>query len=323
MKEVRLLKSCFKNPGRIVTNLELEDKLKLKHGIIEKLTGIKRRYYISDAESLHSIASDSCSEVITNSGIDPSDIDMMIFYTEVPTTYRENSILYRRYYELSAHIQNTLNKRSVDIHCECLNIAGSCVAFISGLQIAASLIRCGYKKNVLIIGASNNSTFLSEKDKNVFMAFGDGAAATIISASEEKGFVDFFRMTNGEGFDAGFFEDYNALIIDRKRVSEFAPVAFKMAVDGILNKTGLSIEDIDLLIPHQAGYRIISKGMELSGVPEDKVYYCLENYGNTGAPALQIALSNAIYENRIKHGDLILLVAFGIGWNYGAALFRY
>jgi 3-oxoacyl-[acyl-carrier-protein] synthase-3 len=323
MAEACILKSSLINPGRIVDNLELEEKLSLKHGIIERLTGIKQRYYISDTESLQSIASDVCIEVINNSGINPSDIDMMIFYTEVPPTLRTESKLNKCYYEVSAHIQAILIQKSIDIRCECINMGGSCVVFISALQIATSLIKCGFKKNILIVGASNNSTFLSTLDKNVCMAFGDGAAATIISVSDNPGFMDFFRMTDGEGFDTGFFKDYNTLIIDRKRVSEYAPIAFEMGVNEILEKTKLSIDDVDLFIPHQAGYRIIKKGIELSNIPESKVYYCLENYGNTGAPAVQIALSKAIKENRIKKGDLIVLVAFGIGWNCGTALFRY
>jgi len=323
MAEASILKSCLKTPGMIVDNIELEKKLELKQGIIERLTGIKHRYYISNTESLESIASDACIEVINTSGINPSDIDLMIFYTDVPPTYKQNLTLRKRYYEVSPHIQASLRSKSIDLRCECFNMAGSCVVFISAMQIATSLIKCGYKKNILIIGASNNSTFLSENDKNVFMTFGDGAAATIISYSDKPGFIDFFRMTEGEGYDAGYFEDYSTLIINRKRVAEYAPTAFKLAVDGILTKTKLNIEDIDLLIPHQAGSGIIRKGMELCSVPADKVYYCLEDHGNTGAPSLQIALSNAIKENRIKKGDLILLVAFGIGWNYGASVFRY
>ena len=315
--------SCLKNPGRIVENKEIEDKLELKHGIIERLTGIKRRYYITERESLHSLASDACQEVIFKSGINPSDIDLMIFYTEVPTTYREGSVLHKRYYELSAHIQHALKKESLDISCECINLSGSCVVFISALQIATSLIKCGYKKNVVIIGAANNSTFLNEIDKNVFMAFGDGASATIVTESEQKGFIDFFRMTDSDGFNAGYFENYDTLIIDRKRVAEFAPVALKLAVEGILKKTNLKIEEIDLIIPHQAGDRIINKGMELCEIPANKVYLCLENYGNTGSPSVQIALSNALEDNRIKRGDLVLLVAFGIGWNYGSTIFQF
>ncbi len=318
-----ILTSRLKTPGVRVDNFELENRLDLKHGIIERLTGVKQRYYISETESLHSIASDACADAINHSGINPADIDLMIFYTEVPTTFRENSKLIKRYYEVSPHIQYTLRQKSIDLHCECFNMAGSCVVFISALQIAACQIKCGFKKNILIVGASNNSTFLNDMDKNVCMAFGDGAAATIVSGSESPGFIDFYRMTDGEGFDAGYFEDYNSLIIDRKRVAEFAPLACKSAIDGLLQKTGLKIGDIDLVIPHQAGYNIIRKGMELSGIPESKVYYCVEKYGNTGAPALQMALSDAMSENRIKKGDLLLLVAFGIGWNYGAALYRY
>lgn len=317
-----MLYSELKNPGRVVENSELEERLSLKTGIIERLTGIQRRFWVSETESLAGITTDACARVIDQSGIDPHDIDLIIFYTEVPTTCKVNGATCRRYYEVSPHVLVSLNRRAIDIHCECFNMAGSCVVFISALQIATSLIKTGFKKNVLIAGASTNSIFLDEVDRNALMAFGDGAAAAIISSSDKPGFIDFFRMTDGEGFDAGYFEDYSKLIIDRKRVAEFAPLAFMNAVDGILKKTGIRIDDIDLLIPHQAGDRIIKKGMELAGVPEDKVYYCLDNYGNTGAPALQIALSCAIREQRVKKGDLVLLVAFGIGWNYGSALLR-
>ncbi len=303
--------------------MEIEERLALKHGIIERLTGIKQRYYMDDHESLDSMASDACSETIVRSGIDPAAIDMLIFYTEVPPTIRDKSDLLNRTYEVSAHIQATLIQKGFKIKCECINMAGSCVVFISALQIVTGLIRSGIKKNVLIVGASNNSTFLDPVDENVFMAFGDGAAATLISASEKKGFVDFHRMTDGSGYDAGYFEENNKLLIDRKRVAEFAPVAFRKALNGLLNKTGASMKDIDLVIPHQAGYRIIKNGMDLSGIPESKVYFCLENFGNTGAPAVQIALSSAIEQNRLKKGDTAVLVAFGIGWNYGAALFQY
>jgi 3-oxoacyl-[acyl-carrier-protein] synthase-3 len=322
MSEAYLFSSHTKNPGRIVENSELEERLSLKYGVIERLTGIQKRYWISDSESLCSIASDACIEVIRRSGIDPHEIDLMIFYTEVPPTYRENGIICRRYYEVSPHIQITLKRQSVDINCECFNMGGSCVVFISALQAATSMIKAGFKKNVLIVGASTNSIFLDDIDRNSLMAFGDGAAATLICSSDRQGFIDFFRMTDGEGFDSGYFDNYSTLIIDRKRVAEFAPLACMNAVDGLLKKTGSRIEEISLVIPHQAGDRIIRKGMELACIPEEKVYYCLDKYGNTGGPALQIALSNAIAEGRIGSGDLVMLVAFGIGWNYGAALLR-
>jgi len=323
MIQATISSSCLRKPGRVVFNTEIEEKLALKHGIIERLTGIKQRYYLDDHESLNSIASDACSEAILHSGIDPAAIDMLIFYTDVLPTIRNKSGLLKRTYEVSAHILATLNQSGFEIRCECINMVGSCVVFISALQIATSLIHSGIKKNVLIVGASNNSTFLDPVDKNVFMAFGDGTAATLISASEKKDIFDFHRMTDGSGYDAGYFEEHGRLIIDRKRVAEFAPMAIRKAITGLLDKTGASMKDVDLVIPHQAGYRIIKNGIDLVGIPENKVYFCLEKFGNTGAPSVQIALSSAIEQNRLNKGDIAVLVAFGIGWNYGAALFRY
>ena len=155
------------------------------------------------------------------------------------------------------------------------------------------------------------------------MSFADGMAASILTATKDKGLIGFYRITDGSGFDAGGFKNYNQLFIDRKRVAEFAPKSFQKALHGLLKKIKLKLNDVDLFIPHQAGIRIIEKGIELSGIPPEKVYYCLQNDGNTGAPAVQLALSNAIKEGRIAHGDLIVLIAFGIGWNYGAAAFCY
>lgn len=323
MTEVTILSTCAKKPGRIVTNSQLEEKLGLRPGIIERLTGIRERRYLAEGESLQSLAADVSQEAIKQSGLAPSCIDMMIFYTEVPPTMPEKNRFKKIYYEVSAHIQYILKGRGIHLKCECMNIGGSCTAFISALQAGAGLIKSGFKKNILIVGVSNNSYFLETADKNTAMTFGDGAAATILTAAKEKGFIDFFRMTDGCGYDAGGFRNYTGLFIDRKRVAEFAPGAFQLAVRGLLKKIKLKPDDIDLYIPHQAGVRIIEKGIERSGIPSHKVYYCLQDEGNIGAPAVQSALANAVKEKRIDTGDLVVLVAFGIGWNYGAAAFYY
>jgi 3-oxoacyl-[acyl-carrier-protein] synthase-3 len=319
MTEVSILAAASKKPGRIVTNCQLEEQLDLRPGIIERLTGIRQRHYLEEGESLQGLAADAGEESIRKSGLNPASIDLMIFYTEVPPTLPENNRLTKTYYEVSAHIQYLLKQRGIDLNCECINIGGSCVSFISALQIATGLIKSKIKTNVLIIGASNNSIFLGNADKNTSMTFGDGAAATILTASPGKGMIGFYRMTDGSGYDVGGFKNYTELFIDRKKVAEFAPLAFQKAVAGLFKKTGLKPGDVDLFIPHQAGVRIIEKGAALSGIPPGKVYYCLQNEGNTGAPAVQLALSNAIAEKRIQEGNLVVLAAFGIGWNYGAA----
>jgi len=111
--------------------------------------------------------------------------------------------------------------------------------------------------------------------------------------------------------------------VDRKRVAEFAPRAFQLAVQGLLTKTKKRIEDFQLFIPHQAGKKIIEHGVELSKIPSDNIYLSLREDGNTGAPSVQIALAKASEEERIKEGDLVGLIAFGTGWNYGSAAFHY
>jgi len=323
MTEVSILSTCSKKPSRIVTNYELEKKLSLRSGIIERLTGIQKRHYLGEGESLQGLAADVCSEAIKKSSLDPSSLDMMIFYTDVPPTILENGCLKKTYYEIAPHIQYLLKKRGINVNCECINIGGSCVAFISALQIAYGLIKSRVKKNILIIGAANCSSFLERAEKNVAMTFSDGAAATILTATQKKGFIDFYCMTDGIGYDSGSFKEYDELFVDRKRVAEFAPKAFQLAISGLLEKTKLNPEEIDLFIPHQAGIKIIERGIELSRIPHKKVYICLQSDGNTGAPAIQLALSNALGEGRINEGNLIALVGFGTGWHYGATAFYY
>jgi 3-oxoacyl-[acyl-carrier-protein] synthase-3 len=323
MTEVSILSTWAKKPSRVVPNQELEVQLGFKEGLIERLTGIQRRHYLGEGESLQSLAADVSEEAIRRSGLDPLDLGMMIFYTDVPPTLMENGRLVRIYHEYAPHLQHMLKERGIELRCECITIGGSCVSFIAALWIAYGLIRAQAMRNILIVGAANTSQFLENADKNVVMTFSDGAAASILSASDEKGFLDFYCMTDGSGYLAGSYRDYKELSIDRKGVAEFAPKAFKLALEGLFAKTGLKAEDVDLFIPHQAGLRIIEKGAELAGLPAEKIYLCLQDDGNTGAPALQMALSKAVREGRVHKGDLIVLVGFGTGWHYGATAFYY
>jgi 3-oxoacyl-[acyl-carrier-protein] synthase-3 len=320
---VTFLSLSYRMPSRIVSSTELEDQLGLGHGVIERLTGIRNRRYITNGESLQSLAVEACQEALDRSGLDASDIDSLIFYSDSPPVLPEKDGPRRNYYDISAHIQYLLKERGIPLACECLAIAGSCVSFLNSLQIAEGMIRSGMKKNILLIGAAWTSLFLDDSDKNTAMTFGDGAAASILGASPDIGLIGIFSRTDGHGFEAGCYPDYRYLFIDRKRVSEFAPKALYAGVKGLLDKTGLKIEDVDLFIPHQAGIKIIESGMALAGIPSEKVYLCLQDVGNTGAPAVQLALAKAVEDGEVHDGDLIVLAAFGTGWNYGAAAFRY
>lgn len=323
MTEVAILSTCLQKPSRVVSSSELEERLGLKPGLIERMTGIRTRHYLGPGESLQGLATAACREAIRRSGLDPSLLDMMIFYTDVPPTLPVDGPLRKTYYEVGPHIQYLLQAQGVDLRCECVNIGGSCVGFISALQIAFGLIKSGVKRHVLIVGAADCSSFLTRAETNVAMTFADGAAATLLTASRRAGFTGFCCTTDCTGWDAGYFRDYTEMHVDRKRVAEFAPKAFDAAYRGLLEMTALDPERIDLVIPHQAGSKIIARGIELAGIPREKVYVCLASDGNTGAPAIQIALTHALEEGRIHEGDLVALIGFGTGWHYGATAFRH
>ncbi len=323
MQNVAFLSHAYRTPSRIVTSEELEDTLGLGRGVIRRLTGIERRRYLAKGESLPGLAVEACREALTKSGLNPAEVDCMIFYTDSPPVMPDGDIQRKVFYDTAAHIQYLLRESGILLACECVGIAGSCVSFLLSAQMAIGLIRSGLKKNVLLVGAACNSLFLADTDKNVAMTFGDGAAASLLAASAAGGFIGIFCMTDGRGYAAGSYPEYRSLFIDRKRVAEFGPLGFQAALQGLLAETGLRIDDIDIVIPHQAGIKIIEKGMELAGVPKEKVYLCLQDVGNTGAPAVQLALAKAEEEGRLRAGDLVALVAFGTGWNYGAAAFRY
>ncbi len=318
-----ILSTSLKKPSRVVPNRQLEDRLGLRPGLIERMTGIQSRNYLGPGESLQSLAAAACRDAIGKSNLDPTRLDMMIFYTDVPPTRPDDGPSRRTYYEVGPHIQHLLRSQGVDVGCECINIGGSCVAFVSALQIACGLIRAGIKRNVLVVGAADCSSFVSGEDTNLAMTFSDGAAATVLTAGARPGFTDFCCMTDSAGYDAGYFADYAEMRVDRKRVAEFAPRAFEAAFRGLLARTRLEADSLDLVIPHQAGAKIIERGVERCGLPREKVYLSLQADGNTGAPALQIALTHAIEDGRIHDGDLVALIGFGTGWHYGATAFRH
>lgn len=323
MMKAALFSLSYKVPSRSVSSRELEDELELGHGVIERLTGIRSRRYLGEGESLQSLAVEACREALELSGRTPADIGGLIFYTDTPPLLPDGKGFQRTYYDISAHLHSLLREKGVSLECACTAIAGSCVSFLHSLQIAAGFIQCRPEKCLLIVGAAANSLFLDDTDKNVAMTFADGAAASLVGGSAEEGLIGVHLRTDGRGYLAGCYPEYRTLHIDRKQVAEFAPRAFEAALAGLLAETGLPLEAFDVVIPHQAGIRIIERGMQLARVPPEKVYLCVQEYGNMGAPTVQMALAKAVEDGRVRDGDLVALVAFGTGWNYGAAAIRY
>ena len=234
---VGIVSMSYRTPVRAVSSAELEDKLELGRGVIERLTGIRSRRWLGPGESLQGLALDSCLEALAAAG--PDGIDSLIYYSDTPPTRPEGGEHKRIYYDVSAHLQNLLAESGMPLACDCVGIAGSCVSFLLSLQMAAGLIKSGMKRRVLLVGAASNSLFLEDTDKNVSMTFGDGAAACVLGGEAEIELLGVHCRTDGRGYAAGGYPDYASLFVDRKRVAEFAPLGLQAGWHGLLEATGL------------------------------------------------------------------------------------
>jgi 3-oxoacyl-[acyl-carrier-protein] synthase-3 len=216
------------------------------------------------------------------------------------------------------------NKRAV-----AFDLSAACTGFIYALYTADSIMRSKGVKRALVIGAERFSKIVNWKDRTTCILFGDGAGAVVLEQSSEEGIL---------GFDLGADGSYGELLAVASVGSNEEPPhyvkmkgneVFKVAVrtmvesaQRVLEKTGVKPEEVKLLVPHQANVRIINAVAERLGIPTEKIFINLNKYGNTSAASIPIALDEAVREGRAKEGDLVLMVAFGGGFTWGACVAR-
>ncbi len=298
---------------------------------LEKL-GIKERRIIAENELASDIGIKAAKLLFEEHTIDPNDIDFLIFCAQefdyfTPTT------------ACVIHEKLRLKKSAGAID---YNLG--CSGFVYGVSIANGLISTGVAKNVLLITASTLTRQLHPKDKASRFLFGDAAAATLISSSEEEKIHQFNFGTDGEGYDVIIKEDGGARnpltekssveIVDKYNNST-APKYLKMdgteiflfalkrvpkLIQDNLLKNSLELKDIDLFIFHQANAFLLESLRKKMKISEDKFYFCLENIGNTVSSTIPIALKEALKEKKIKKGNKVMLVAFGVGLSWGATV---
>src|SRR3989339_371856 len=202
------------------------------------------------------------------------------------------------------------------------------------LATAASFIESGKYKNILVVGADTLTKYLDWQDRNTCVLFGDGAGAVVLQATEEDcGILSSYLKAKGEGgqflvMPGGGSKDpelRNSRFINMngKEVFKFAVKALEESVVEALKLAHLELEDIDFLIPHQANIRIIDHVLKKFNLPKDKVYVNLQNYGNTSAASVSIALDEAVKINKIKKGDIVVLSGFGAGLTYAANVLKW
>jgi 3-oxoacyl-[acyl-carrier-protein] synthase III len=312
-------------PERIVDNHDLEQWLDTTDEWITTRTGMKRRHWTSENEATSDLALAAARNALSNAGLQPDDIDAYIVCTVYPDfLFPATACIVAS--KLGAH-----DKPAFDMEI-------ACSGFIYGLTVASSLIRAGVYRRVVLIGAETLSKLINREDRGTAILFGDGAGAVVLEASEEDSFLaselgsdgsrpELLRVETGGSrlpvSHATLDRKADRIHMQGREVFKFAVTKMIAATDRALEKAHLTKADVDVLIPHQANRRIIDAAMKYLEIPPERCVVNIQEYGNTSAASIPIALSEAVSEGRIKPNDIIVFVGFGGGLSWGAVVWKW
>jgi len=320
-------------PDRIVTNGELETRMDTTDAWIQERTGIReRRFFNPDTDTVASMGAAAARKALERAHLQPSEVDFIVFATLSSDYYFPGS--------------GVLMQRELDVPgIPALDVRMQCSGFIYALSIGDQFIRSGMYRNVLVVGSEIQSSIMNISTEGRAMAviFGDGAGAVVLQATEdpahrilsthlhadgryaeelmqkEPGGSRRGRWMTQEMIEAGGADPH----MNGSTVFKHAVVRFPEVIQEALQANGLSAQDIDLLIPHQANLRISEFVRQKMGLPEEKVFNNIQKYGNTTAASIPIAWSEAWEAGKIQPGNLICLAAFGSGFTWASALIRW
>lgn len=296
-------------PDKVLTNFELEKMVDTSDDWITTRTGIKERR-IAGSESLTDMAYRASLEALESAQIDPQEIDAIIFATLTPDLG----------FPASACL---LQARLGANRAYAFDISAACSGFLYGLEIASSMLSSGRAKRVLLVGAEKLSQIVDWTDRSTCVLFGDGAGAVVLSSEGEGELLASVMRSDGNYWEILYAERCGYIKMKGKELFKLAVRSMADVCEEVLQRAGVSTQDIDLIVPHQANIRIMQALAEKLNVPMEKVYSNIHKYGNTSAASIPIALCEAYKEGKLKRGDLVLLTAMGGGLTWGASLIRF
>lgn len=304
-------------PRKCIKNDELPASLNTSDEWISQRTGIKQRYVIGEGESTSTLATKAAREALDYAKVSPNDVDLII----VGTTTEDYT-----FPATACIVQKNLD---ITNGSPAFDVSAACSGFVYSLDIADSFIRAGKSKCALVIGADSFSKILDWNDRSSCVLFGDGAGAIVLKAEENtsKG-IQYCKI-----YADGSFSDYlvtsggvsttqNAGVVTMKgrEVFKFAVEKFKESFQELLKKNDLKIEDIDLIVPHQANIRIINKLIDVLKIDPKKVVVTIDKHSNTSAATIPLALNEI--KDEFGSGKNVVLLSMGAGFTWGAALVR-
>jgi len=314
-------------PPRVLTNKDLEEMVDTDDEWILQRTGIRTRHIVDAGVATSDLAREAALEAITRAGLTPADIGVIIVGTTTPDMFFPSTAC------LVQHGIGATGAWGFDL-------AGACSGFNFSLAVGAQMVASGAHDHALVIGADVMSSIIDYTDRATCVLFGDGAGAVVVgpAGAGEAGIIDWVHEVDGSGGPSlqmpagGSRMPASFDTVERRLhyVKQDGQAVFKFAVKKteeicrrVLDKNGVSAHEVDLFVSHQANRRIIMSAAERLGLDESKVMINIEDYGNTTAGTIPLALDDAIRQGRLKKGDLVLLASVGAGFTVGSVLLRW
>lgn len=296
-------------PEKVVTNADLEKIVDTSDEWIRTRTGIEERRLAEDNIDTSDMGYEAALKAIDNAGIAPEEIDLILVATVTPD---------RPFPSVACMLQERLGAK----RAAAMDISAACAGFMYGMITAKQFIETGAYKHILIVGVEKLSKITDWTDRNTAVLFGDGAGAVILGpVSENRGILAFELGADGTGAKH-LYQDEN-IIMNGREVFKFAVRQMGESSVNVLEKAGLSKEDVDFLVPHQANIRIMEASRERLGLPVEKMSKTVNKYGNTSAASIPISLVEELEAGKIQDDDVIVMVGFGGGLTWGAIALRW
>lgn len=312
MNGLQLISTGSALPRRIVTNAELARRVDTDDEWITSRTGIRQRYFCSEDESTVSLAIAAAKEALQQARLSPNDVDCCICAT-VSGDFATPSV--------ACMVQAALGLRE-DIPV--LDVNAACTGFLYAASVARGLLCGSGGKYALVVGCEQLSRILDMTDRTTCVLFGDGAGAAVLESAPDSLYADFLGARGSDAIRAAGPGSLPSHIeMDGRAVFRFAVEAIPRCIEGILSKTGLTLDEIDWVVCHQANERIIDHCIKKLSAPAEKFYKNMSRYGNTSAASIPLALDGLRQSGQLRPGMRLLCVGFGGGLTWAGTLLTW
>jgi 3-oxoacyl-[acyl-carrier-protein] synthase III len=312
-------------PERVVTNDELAQMVDTSDEWIMERTGIRERRVAGPEEALSDLCLPSARDALEQAGVRPEELDLIIVATVTPDMFFPST---------GAIIADELGAKDAAAY----DLSAGCTGFMYALAQAHGMVSAGLSDRALVIGGDVLSKIVNWHDRSTCVLFGDGAGAVVIEPVQDEGFFGFELGADGSGgvhlhMPAGgsrlpasaetVAAEQHFAFMNGREVFKFATRVLVSSAEKLLEECDMSMDEVDVYVPHQANVRIIDHAAKKLGVPGDRVVVNVDRFGNTSSGSIPLALADAVADGRLEEGKLLLMTGMGAGLTWGSALMRW